>query len=333
MRRSILAWAVAVVAGSLAPTPAEGIVPDPAANAMALLHDLEVAVAIQTQRGWEIDRFELDEMLPVALESLCRAPGGTGAVAADVLRLAETGSGTTAEAALRAAAGDVTEAGDALRLHRTRLLLQRALDHAGDCPFALAPHRVFLGRQTGFGRTFLHADGGGLATLRRAHGGWSYGGGGSGRVLVGRGVSRAWTWLSGLEVGGAAVLQDAADPQRLQLQGTLGWPVIARVSRRQWHVELDATPLLHLTVDGDVRGVGTRLGVLVLVGSLRWLDALPLAGWGASVEKVWAGPAARVDEWTLRAGLRVGFDLDVGAARRDRAAFQEHAPSSPAQEF
>ncbi|MSP90724.1 MAG: hypothetical protein EXR79_02780 [Myxococcales bacterium] len=64
----------------------------------------------------------------------------------------------------------------------------------------------------------------------------------------------------------------------------------------------------------------------MLVGSLRWLNAIPLAGWGASVEKVWWGPAARADEWTFRAGLRVGFDLDFGAGGRDRAAFRARMP-------
>jgi hypothetical protein len=286
----------------------------------ALRHDLDVIVAVQTQRGWEIDRAELDEMLPTALESVCRTSEPARSWTAHVLDAAERDLGGLIADAFRRAHGHLGDLDELLRVHRAKVLLERARAAIADCPALVVPHARFLGRQTNYGRWALRLDGGGLATLRHTANGWSYGGGGSGRLLFVRGLGSRLALLTGPEVGGAALLDETEVPQRIRVQAFVGWPLIARFTRRQYHVEADLTGLVHMTADGDYRGFGTRLGCLVMLGSLRWLDALPAAGWGASIEKMWTGEAGAAGELTVRFGLRAGFDWDFGAAARDRRA-------------
>jgi len=289
--------------------------------AAGLLHDLEVIVAIQTQRGWEIDRQELVEMIPTALESVCRTSPEVRVAAMQVLLARESALGGPPEVAFRKARGHLSALEDLLAVQRARLLLFEAERRTTeDCPWYLAAQPAFLGRQTNARRTVLHLDGGGLGTLRNSTRGWSYGGGGSGRLMVGRGFSTRLTLLSGPEIGGAALLDETNEQQRIRVQAFAAVPVVMRWSFTQWHFDLEAAPVLQFSADGEIRGLGLRGGLLLAIGSLRVLDVLPWAGFGLNFEQMLTGSAGASDEQSLRAGFRVGLDWDFGAPRRDRAA-------------
>lgn len=301
----------------------------------ALVHDLTFTVAIQTQRGWEIDSQELFEMTPVALESLCRSTPEARLQAMRLLEARERQLGGPPEAAFARAGGDIEAIEDLLLVHRSRLLLAETGRRAAvDCGWRFRPRPTFRGRQTNAGRTILHVDGGGLATLRRSSHGWSfdagglgdtesrwsYGGGGSGRLLIGRGFSQRWSGLAGVEVGGAALLDDADKDQRIAIQVFAAAPVVLRWSSLQWHVDVETTPIVQFGAEANLRGIGIRGGTLLAVSTQRVLDVLPWAGFGLSYERMLTGTAGAIGEASVRAGFRIGLDWDFGAPGRDRLA-------------
>jgi hypothetical protein len=292
--------------------------------AAALLDDLRLIVAIRSQRGWEIDRSELQAALPAALESVCRTAPVARALALRQAQAARQAAGGTVAEAMQRAAGDRSAIEPLIAAERLVSLVSLASQQATqDCPPWLRPHQVFGGRQTVAGRTFLHLDGGGLVTARHSRYGLHYGGGGSGRALVGRGLSPRWAVLSGPEIGGAALLDPTSGDNRLRLHLYGAWPLVLRASLQQWHLDVDAAPVVQLANDLRLRGLGVRIGVMGRLSTGRLLDTLPLAGVGVSVEHMLAGEAGRADEWTVRVGFRVGFDWDWGAAARDRAPWRQ----------
>lgn len=297
--------------------------------AAALLEDLQLIVAIRSQRGWEIDRSELEAAVPAALESVCRTAPAARARALRQAQAARRAAGGTVAEAMLQAEGDRAAITTLLAAERLVALVALASQRAEhDCPAWLRPHEVFAGRQTVAARTFLHLDGGGLVTARHSSHGLHYGGGGSGRALIGRGLSTRWAVLSGPEIGGAALLDPTTGDNRLRLHLYGAWPLVLRASLLQWHLDADAAPVVQMANDLRVRGVGVRIGVMGRLSTGRLLDTLPLAGIGVSVEHMLAGEAGRAGEWTVRVGFRVGFDWDWGAPARDRAPWQR-PPRAP----
>jgi hypothetical protein len=291
-------------------------------SAAALSHDLRLLVAAKMQRDWEIDAVEMTNLRGSALESLCRTRPMDRARARERLRQLRLLAGPSLDVALTQAGGDLDEVAPVLAAERTLALLDDATGHLAQCPRWQQPHQPFLGRQTIANRWVLRLDGGGLGTFRRTAGGWQYGGGGSGRVLVGWGGTGRWAAFLGAELGGAAMVSGAGDSQRLAVQVYGAVPVILRISRLQWHVDVDVAPVAHWGSNGDLRGVGSRVGTLIAVGTGRLLGTLPWAGIGLNLERMWTGEAGAAGEFTFRAGLRVGFDWDAGAKGRDRQAWR-----------
>lgn len=292
---------------------------EPTASALALVADLEHLVAVQEQRGWDIDRPELEALLPDALPSLCRVQKPARELARELMarRVTILGGRAGLRDAVARAGGDVDAVAEGLQIERTDALLRLSLDHAGECPYWLRPHAVFQGRQNLHGRHALRVDGGGLAMVQHGGGRWTYGGGGSGRLLLGAGLSRQVSLWTGPEGGGHALIDQGGAKLRLQVQ--FGWPVLVRLTRRQWHVDMDLSPVAQVTQDAVLSGVGGRVGLLVAVSSLRILETLPWAGIGVAYEILPWGTSPGTQ--TVRAGLRVGFDWDYGAKARDRQAW------------
>ena len=330
--RASQGWAVTVatcaaLAGCVAarPTWAE------ATSAERLLHDVSVLVAGKSQRGWEIDRFELDTLLPAFLESYCRTgPDSRAAALAEATQVRQA-AGADVASELAKVQGNTAEIAELLLAERRLHLLRRAdTASAADCPATLRPHARFLGRQTLADRSVLHVDGGGLVTLRNSDRGLNYGGGGSGRFMAGRSWNTRWATLTGFEIGGAALLDQTlaqeGQPQ-LRLHLFAAWPFVVRRSWQQWHVDIDVAPVAQFSSDLELRGVGGKAGALLTVSTARILNTIPWAGLGVSVEHMIGAEAGRLNEWTVRGGFRVGFDLDFGAAGRDRAAWQPTQPN------
>ncbi len=301
-----------------------------ALSADRLIHDLDVLVAGKAQRGWEIDRLERENLLGATLESLCRTSLPARALARAQAQALRDQLGGPLPAELAKRDGDLDALAELVQAERRLRLLDFALVRAeDDCPQTLRPQRQFLGRQTLANRTVLHLDGGGLATLRTSVLGQQLGGGGSGRLMLGRGWSPQWAWFTGAELGGAALLDPLESDQQLKLHLYFAWPAMLRWSRQQFHIDVDAAPVLQLSADGDIRGFGARTGLMAVVSTARLLSTIPYAGIGVSFERMMTGPAGAADEWTIRAGFRVGFDWDFGATGRDRRAWREQAPPVP----
>lgn len=290
-------------------------------SAAGLVHDLTFLVSARMQREWEIDAVELQALRGPALESVCRVAPKDRELARLRLGHLRAGAGGSLDDALLQAGGDLREVTPLLLTDRALALLDAAVAGLSDCPRWMRPHTPFLGRQTTAKRWVLRLDGGGLGTLRHSQSGAQFGGGGSGRLLVGWGGSGRWSVFWGPELGGGALLRNA-DGGALAVVVSGAAPLVLRWTRLQWHVDVDLTPVGQWRTNGDFRGWGGRVGTLIAVGTGRLLGALPWAGVGLNVERMWTGEAGADGEWTLRAGLRVGFDWDFGAAARDRAAFR-----------
>lgn len=325
--RQVLLAAGLTACANLGGRPALAEAPEPVAlSAQRLLHDVTVLVAGKSQRGWEIDRLEQESLLGATLESVCRTALPARAQARLQAQAHRDQLGGPLPAALAKRDGDLDALADLMQADRRLRLLDFALGRAdADCPQILRPHNVFLGRQTLANRTVLHLDGGGLATLRTSVLGQQLGGGGSGRLMLGRGWSPQWAWFTGAELGGAALLDPLESDQQLKLHLYFAWPAMVRWTRQQFHIDVDAAPVLQLSADGDIRGFGARTGVMAVVSTARLLSTIPYAGIGVSFERMMTGAAGAADEWTIRAGFRVGFDWDFGATGRDRQAWREQA--------
>lgn len=295
-------------------------------SAARLLHDAHLLVDSKTQRGWEIDRAEIDTLLPSMLESLCRTDLESRRQAQDFATERRLALGGPLAEQLAHAHGELAILAEVVRADRVMVLLARAATASqADCPPVLRAHTPFLGRQTLADRTVVHLDAGGLVTLRNSDRGLNYGGGGSGRVMVGRGWGTRRVGLAGLEIGGAALLDQGQQPQQdaqLRLHLYFATPLVVRHSWSQWQLDLDMAPVLQFNSDAQVRGVGMRAGALVVVATSRLLNTIPWAGFGLSVEHMLGGEAGRLNEWTVRGGFRAGFDWDFGAKARDRASWQ-----------
>lgn len=319
---------LAAVAGTMRQGWAEAPAPV-ALSAQRLLHDLTVLVAGKSQRGWEIDRLEQENLLGATLESVCRTAPQARTLARQLAQAQRDQLGGPLPTELAKADGDLDGLADLVQAERKLRLLEFALSRAdADCPQTLRPHSQFLGRQTLANRTVLHLDGGGLATLRTSGLGQQFGGGGSGRLMLGHGWSPHWAWFTGAEIGGAALLDPLENTQQLKLHLYFAWPAMLRWTRQQFHVDVDAAPVLQLSADGDIRGFGARTGVMAVVSTARLLSTIPYAGVGVSFERMLTGAAGAADEWTIRAGFRVGFDWDFGATGRDRQAWRQHMPAA-----
>jgi hypothetical protein len=115
----------------------------------ALLGDLEKIVAAQQSTGWQIDRYELEAMLPDALESVCEAMPQTRATLLHRLGRRMDLMGGPVHVAYRRNGNDLSSLGDLLFLSRVHALLVASVERgAAECPFWIEPTPEFAGLQT-----------------------------------------------------------------------------------------------------------------------------------------------------------------------------------------
>ena len=276
----------------------------------ALLADLEKIVESEQSVGWTIDRYELDEMMPTALLSVCRTPEDTRAAALATLDARIVALGGPVEEAFERSGRDLDAVADLLFATRVRALLdEAALRAPGECPFWLRPSPSFQGLQTDAYRLTLHVEGGGLLLLTRAEGKVVPGGGGAGRFLFGYGLDPRWTLLAGIEVGGHARFEQSDGATSFPISVVAATPVVLRHHRRTWHYDAELAPIGYFTQADTRVSPGLRGGALIGISTLRIRSIMPWAGIGVAFEYVFP-TSFRDAGWNLRAGARVGFDLD-----------------------
>jgi hypothetical protein len=243
------------------------------------VRDIERVVDVRGNVGWLVDESEIQAVLPDVMKSACQVPAEDREAALVWLdRYIVEKGGPDVVAAWRSRNKKLGEVEDLLLLTRTRLLLARASEWArqGRCPFWLESNGRFHGVHTQDHRLIFTLEGGGRATQEYALGRVRFGGGGSGRVLVGYGFAEGWGLSAGVELGGGARftnLQLGQQSEFPQLVGLAAAPVVLRRQiGRTTHAELEVGPMAFFDrgsadpVTGDVElhfDWGTRVGFAV----------------------------------------------------------------------
>jgi hypothetical protein len=298
MRASIFA-AFAVLALAL-PAKAE-----PSADQQAheaLISDLERLVEIQQAGSWRIDRYEIEDMMPSALMTVCKIPATVRARAIAYYDRRIREEGGPLEAAW-ARDKDLSTHKTLLFYTRVRALLVAADDRARtECPVYLVPEPDFHGWQSDAHRWALNVETGGLLQLRRSGGRWTYGGGGVIRLLFSRGFSRH-TILFGPEFAGGAMLRVGAEG--FVVNYFPAFPVVLRIHDRSWHYDVEVAPVALFQADDIHRSFGFRFGVGMGTQARRTRGIIPWAGIAFAYESYPSGarPAAQF----IRGGLRFGI--------------------------
>ena len=278
-------------------------------QAQALLNDIDRIVAVESQQGWLIDRLELEDTLPQALQSVCRCGADERQRTLELARARFQAKGGDVKGALEAAGGDPDEIEPLLDAHRAVLILEYTLAKvADDCPLWLQPSADFRGRQSDRDRFSFYFEGGGLLTLRTNDLETRYGGGGSSRALLGY-RSGALAWLVGGELGGAGLVQPDEPNDQVRFHMFSAIPVAARVHGVLWHVGLELAPVWSLPVSRDPARLGGRVALQVGYTPLRRGAWLPGLGFAIGYEH---SPAydGLVTEHIIRAGFRGSFSWD-----------------------
>ncbi len=274
-----------------------------------LLLDLERIVTAQESSGWFLDPQELEEAYPVLLETVCRTQDEARQAALTIVTREAAQAGDAA--ALFKAKGEAdAEVKRALHKDRARQLLEATLDGAAaDCPFWAQPEAGFTGRQTNYGRFTLNLETGGLLQLRQTEGLWTYGGGGGGRVLLGRNLNGPLTLLLGGEFGGGAMLKPGSPNSQFVLNYFPAVPALLRYRAGSWHYELEAAAVSLFQADNGSVSFGGRLGAGFGLWTLRTRGILPWAGLAVAYE-YYPTNGGRERAHFLRGGLRIGFSFD-----------------------
>lgn len=279
-----------------------------AAVVESLRYDLEKMVALRDQRGWTIDRIEIEAMLPDALLSVCRVravdrDATIAAYDADINAL-----GGPAAARWRAGHRDLGRLRPTITLERARGLLTTAMARAdADCPFHVEPSASFRGRQRDSEGVTFNAEGGGLASVGARNGRLRVGGGGAARLSASFGLGPGWNLRVGPEMGGAALVDDQLRPDDVTVDFLVALPVALRRTRGAYLMDIELAPVtVGIPWQQGPQRWGGRVGLLVGVSALRLRELLPWTGLVVMGEAV----APRMNEgwmWSVRAGVRVGF--------------------------
>jgi hypothetical protein len=306
--RSIAAIAAALSLAACAPPR-----PEPRDQA-ALYRDLERLVALSSAAGWDIDRYEIEELMPEALASVCQVrERERRALLAWIDRAIRDGGGPL-ETAYARNGKDLDRLDRLVELTRIQRVLARASAAAGDdCPFWLEPAPVFRGRQLLDDRWVLSFGGGGKGIAALQSGSLDLNAGGAGRLLFGRALGPAWMVSAGIEAGALAAFPKDEDGARESLVLGLDTviPVVVRYRLINTYLEAEAGYAVQVLegpegLQEPVSGVHAGISIGAQAARRRFL--LPGAAFGISVSR--SVPEGNGDPvWVLKAGLRVAIDL------------------------
>jgi hypothetical protein len=205
-----------------------------------------------------------------------------------------------------------------------RLVLERAMQAAdqGQCPFWLEPSPRFAGVNTQGRRFLLTIEGGGRVTQEFAFGQVKYGGGGSGRILVGYGFSENLSLSLGAEMGGSARFANLKLGMQSDLPELVGLAVVPVVLRWHFglstHLEVEAGPMAYFDqgsadpntgrVEAQFDG-GLHLGVAIGATYLRLeRGIIPKFAVSFTVDHV-PGVKGNPTLTQVGIGVRTGIDL------------------------
>lgn len=297
---------VALVTTWAAPARAQAMGQD----AAGLLADVERIVSVEQSLGWFVDRTAYEEVLPAMLQSVCRTSPAARIEARTELARRSRELGSARQLFVFAGRRLDGKAKEALFVERQLGALEHAMARAdADCPFFVQPEPDFIGRQTDRNRFTLSLETGGMIQIRRTEGDWTFGGGGTGRILPGYGFGGAITVLAGAEFGGGAMIRPGAVPTQLAINYFPAIPVVVRFHDVSWHYDLELAPVALFQADDQDFSYGVRLGGAIGVAALRTRGFLPWAGLAMAWERYFES-GGRASAVFLRGGLRVGLMWD-----------------------
>jgi hypothetical protein len=311
-RRLHLSLTVLGVVVVLVTTPARAepsVAPLPE-DVAGLLADVERIVSVEQSLGWFVDRRGYEEVLPAVLQSVCRAESRARIAAREELRRRGTELGDSRGHFVRAGRKLDRATKDALFVERQLGALEHAMERAGtDCPYFVAPEPDFIGLQTDRNRFTLSLETGGMIQIRKTEGDWTFGGGGTARILPGWGFGGSFTLLAGAEFGGGAMIRPGVQPTQLAINYFPALPVVFRFRDVSWHYDLELAPVALFQADDQDLSFGARLGGTLGVAALRTRGFLPWAGLAVAAERYFES-GGRAPATFFRGGLRVGVMWD-----------------------
>jgi hypothetical protein len=299
-------FAVALLFAGCSQTPAPK---DPTER--ALFRDLERGVTVTAATGWSVDRIEIENMLPRALDSVCRVDelGRRGLrtwLDAEIAR-----QGGPVEKAWRERGKKLSRVSELLVLDRVSKLLDRAIEASVDCPFWIEPENPFRGRQISEARWQLSFGGGGQASAIAQGKNVDVSAGGAGRLLLGRMLHNGDGFYFGVEVAGSAQIPKDENGMRttLELGADILTPFVYRRIITNTYIEFEGAWLGHATETdwGDIDH-GLHVGVAFGGRALRQRFLFPGAALAFAYERLFLDGD---DQTTLKVGARVEFDWDL----------------------
>lgn len=275
-------------------------------GARGLYHDLRKTVEIREADDWVVDSLEVDDATRAAMHSVCTAPPESREDLRLWLATQIDAGGGSSESLYdeEGLSGDVKEL---RRLERVQALLERAEDHAHECPYWIERDEDFAGLESDEGRlVFLLETRGGPALLFSG-GDVAIGGGGGGALIPAYGVSRRFTLGIGFEAGADGSLPETDTGSRsFEAVASIGVPVLFRITNISTVVDIEAEWRRRF---GDETRDGFRIAIGYGLTTPRVSAFMPYG-------VIWVGygmmPATSglPTEHSIWLGTRVGFDWD-----------------------
>ena len=285
----------------------------PTYSQQKLYRDLDRLVSLESATGWDIDRVEVEELLPSALMSACQVRVEERAQLLAWLDVRIAALGGPVDRAYDRRGRNLGAVADLLAITRVRRLLAHAQETAAaDCPFWLTPRAQFTGRQIEDDKWQLSLGGGGKGIVAVQGGATELSAGGAGRVVFGRAFGTRWTWLAGVEIGAGAAFPEDSMGNRGSVVLTLDtvFPVVVRYRFLSTYLEAEVGYLLHARENNPSLDPGARVGLSFGGRAARADWFFPGAAFTVSYERTFPG-AADAPLHMIKAGLRVAIDIDL----------------------
>lgn len=284
----------------------------PGRSEAALFRDLERQVTVTAATGWRIDSREVEGLMNVALESVCRVDPLDRRSLAQWLDEEIRLQGGPVEVAWRARGKKLSAVADLLVLDRVQKVLTRAEQLSLDCPFWMEPHHPFEGRQISDGHWLLTGGGGGKGVASYQNGRSDLKAAGAGRVLLGRVFEGGSALFIGAEIGLSAAFpkNDMGERTQLEVGADVVTPIVyRRPLTTNFYGEIEGGWLGRTTErDWTKYDHGVHAGFAIGARGLRTRFVFPGAGIAVSWERTFLDGG---DATTIKVGARVLFDLEL----------------------
>ncbi len=282
-RTGVVAAMLAAAAAACLSSACAPVLP-PQPTQRALVRDTARVVDVRAKVGWFVDETEVEGALPDAMKSACRVNDKDRSAALQWLDQEIARQGGPVEEAWNRNGRKLDDLDTLLLLTRTRLLLGRADGwvRSGKCPFWIERQDSFAGIHVSVRRFILALEGGGRFIEEFGSGRVRYGGGGSGRLLAGFGLTETVNAFIGVEAGAGVRFVNPRLGTQTEIPTLVGVVALPLVLRYQLglstHLEGELGPMAYVnSLEQSSNGrqlegqydLGLRLGLGIGASYLR----------------------------------------------------------------